>query len=84
MDDAAPGQRLQLAVECQCGPHRGHERALPGVLTRGTPYLTFTLPCLHQEYVVMVEGAIASTLEELECKADEIDRWTDRESRGLS
>ena len=48
------------------------------------PYLTFTLPCLHQEYVVMVEGAIASTLEELECKADEIDRWTDRESRGLS
>ena len=46
MDDAAPGQRLQLAVECQCGPHRGHERALPGVLTRGTPYLTLPLPYL--------------------------------------
>jgi hypothetical protein len=30
-------------------------------------------PHLHQEYVVVVEGAIASTLEELECKADEID-----------
>ena len=42
MDDAAPGQRLQLAVECQCGPHRGHERALPGALTRDTPYLVCT------------------------------------------